>query len=101
MNELLNALTQLSKDIKELKELIKVRLKSQSDFFAELWLDNQDVSIALHLSKRTLQNLRDNGILPYSRIQNKFYYKVSDILALLDSNYYRNIKSRGKRKIAE
>jgi hypothetical protein len=56
------------------------------------WLDNQDVMQILHISPRTLQTLRANGTLPFSRIKGKFYYKVSDLAALLESNYTANLK---------
>jgi hypothetical protein len=56
------------------------------------WLDNQDVMQRLHISPRTLQTLRSNGTLPFSRIKGKFYYKVSDLNALLESNYSANAK---------
>jgi hypothetical protein len=51
------------------------------------WLDNQDVMQALHISPRTLQTLRSNGILPFSRIGNKIYYRRQDILKILSDNY--------------
>ena len=51
------------------------------------WLDNQDVMLALHVSLRTLQTLRSNGTLPYSRINNKIYYRRRDIEQLLNDNY--------------
>jgi hypothetical protein len=53
----------------------------------EDWLDNQDVMRALHISPRTLQTLRTNGILPFSRIGNKIYYRRQDILKILSDNY--------------
>ena len=53
----------------------------------EDWLDNQDVMQALHISQRTLQTLRTNGTLPFSRIGRKLYYKRSDILRILQDNY--------------
>jgi hypothetical protein len=56
------------------------------------WLDNQDVMQLLHISPRTLQTLRSNGTLPFSRIKGKFYYKVSDLNALLESNYSGKLK---------
>jgi hypothetical protein len=37
----------------------------------EEWIDGQDVMHLLHISPRTLQTLRSNGILPFSRIGNK------------------------------
>jgi hypothetical protein len=53
----------------------------------EDWLDSQAVTQALHISKRTLLTLRNNGTLPFSRIGNKLYYKRSDILKILQDNY--------------
>jgi hypothetical protein len=94
MKEILLMLTQVIKLIKELMELTKSGFNGQP--LAQLWLDNQDVCRILHLSPRTLQTLRDNGSLPYYRIKNKIYYKVSDVNALIESSYYRNIKGRGK-----
>lgn len=66
--------------------------------FLEDWLDNQDVMLMLHISSRTLQTLRSNGTLPYSRIGNKLYYRKQDIQRLL-ANHYTMIKIRdyGKR----
>jgi hypothetical protein len=53
----------------------------------EDWVDNQDVMHTLHISPRTLQTLRSNGILPFSRIGNKLYYRKQDILKILTDNY--------------
>lgn len=49
----------------------------------ENWLGNEDVCGLLQISKRTLQSYRDNGILPYSQIGRKCYYRVSDIENLI------------------
>ena len=43
------------------------------------WLDNQDVCLLLNISPRTLQTLRDNGALTYTRINHKIYYKSEDV----------------------
>ncbi len=51
------------------------------------WMDNQVVMQALHISCRTLQTLRSNGTLPYSRINNKIYYRRQDIEKILNDNY--------------
>ncbi|MBS6381324.1 MAG: helix-turn-helix domain-containing protein [Streptococcus sp.] len=49
------------------------------------WLDNEAVCKRLGISKRTLQSYRDTGIIPYSLIGHKCYYKESDITDLLNS----------------
>jgi hypothetical protein len=51
------------------------------------WMDNQEVMFALHISLRTLQTLRSNGTLPYSRIRNKIFYRRRDIERILNDNY--------------
>ena len=56
----------------------------------EDWFDNQAVMQILHISSRTLQNLRSKGILPYSRIGNKIYYCRQDIIKILSANYITN-----------
>ena len=51
------------------------------------WIDNEEVCKILKVTKRTLQNYRDNSILPYSQIGRKVYYKASDVQAVLEKNY--------------
>ena len=43
------------------------------------WMDNQDVCRKLRISPRTLQTLRDNGTLAFSKIGNKTYYRPEDV----------------------
>jgi Helix-turn-helix domain len=87
MFEVIDLLQQLIRDMALIKGYIQSVTKNKLDNFKDVWIDGQDVMQTLHLSKRTLQALRDNGTLPYSRINGKFYYKVSDIENLLESNY--------------
>ena len=42
------------------------------------WLDNADVCEKLNVSKRTLQTYRDGGLLAYSQINHKIYYRLED-----------------------
>ncbi|CAN5188735.1 hypothetical protein BH09BAC2_BH09BAC2_13120 [soil metagenome] len=87
MTEVLNLLMQLTRDFEVVRAYVFALKKSKLDNFKETWIDGQDVMHTMHISKRTLQSLRDNGTLPYSRINGKFYYKVADIENLLESNY--------------
>ncbi len=43
------------------------------------WFDGQDVCRILTISKRTLQTYRANGTLPFTRIENKMYYRPADV----------------------
>lgn len=62
-------------------------------------LDNQDLCLMLHVSKRTLQRYRSSGMLPYRLLKRKPYYKRSDVENFIRT-YAREIKKEndGKRK---
>lgn len=47
------------------------------------WLDGEDVCRLLHISRRTLQTLRDNRLIGFSQINRKFYYKPEEVERLL------------------
>lgn len=87
MTEIIELILSLSQEIKSIKAYLQQYQKTRIERFNEAWIDGQDVMQSLHISKRTLQTLRDNGTLPYSRVNGKFYYKVSDIEKMLEANY--------------
>lgn len=87
MNEVMMLLRQLVENFEVIRAYILSIKKSKLDNLKESWVDGNEVANALNVSNRTLQTFRDNGTLPYNRIKGKFYYKVADIEALLESNY--------------
>lgn len=67
-----------------------VNLKKQADTpLGEKWMGNEEVCQLLSVSKRTLQNYRDENLLPFSQINHKIYYRASDIERFLKKNYKR------------
>ena len=52
---------------------------------ADKWMAGKEVLSMLFIGERTLQRWRSKGIIPYSRIGNKIYYRLGDIEALLKS----------------
>ena len=56
----------------------------------ENWLDNQDVCEILGISKRTLQTYRKKGLLPFSIIRHKIFYKSEDVENLLKMSHHPN-----------
>jgi uncharacterized membrane protein len=48
----------------------------------------------MNISKRTAQTWRDEGIISFSQVGRKIYYRMSDVQRLLDSNYNQAIKKR-------
>jgi hypothetical protein len=51
----------------------------------EVWIDKQVILQRLHISSGTLAKWRREGILPYTRLFGKIYYKESDLQILLHS----------------
>lgn len=67
-------------------QTIKEKLNTKEPI-NEAWIDGVAVQSALHISEKTLYRHRKSGILAYSRIRGKIYYKKSDIKTLLEDNY--------------
>ena len=61
--------------------------KNKPTIDLENLLDGQDIMQMLHISPRTLQTLRSNGTIPYTRIGRKIYYLRQDIERILRDNY--------------
>ena len=60
------------------------------------WLDHQDVCQRLKISKRTLQTLRDNGTLAYTKIGNRTYYLPEDVDSIVTKVEDRRKEARWK-----
>lgn len=90
MNTQLDQIAAMTQDVREIKAALNFMMKSSLNQLKEEWIDGQVVMQTLHISVRTLQSLRDNGTLPFSRINGKFYYRVSDIDEMLQANYSKN-----------
>ena len=60
------------------------------------WLDHQDVCQRLKISKRTLQTLRDNGTLAYTKIGNRTYYLPEDVESIVTKVEDRRKEARWK-----
>jgi hypothetical protein len=69
---------QLLKDIKSLIGPTGQQVKQ--------WLKSGEVRKLLKISPGTLQNLRINGTLQYTRIGSIMYYKTDEINRLLEGN---------------
>lgn len=66
----------------------------------ERYLTDREVSEQLKVSRRTLQEYRDNGIISYCQLGGKILYRESDIQKLLNDNYkeaYRGKFIRGAK----
>src|SRR5690606_14905896 len=74
--------------IMQLRKRIEEILKNYRPVMnGEIYLSGEDVCKLLHISKRTLQQYRDDNILPYIQIGGKIIYKETDLLGILERNY--------------
>lgn len=58
------------------------------------WMDSADVFEYLKISKRTLQNWRDTGVIPYYFVKGKVWYKKSEIDALLEASRVQKFSAK-------
>lgn len=66
--------------LSEISQLLKPLNQSPS----KQWLKSAEVRKILNISPGTLQNLRINGTLRYTKIGGTMYYKSADIVSLLE-----------------
>ena len=74
----------------ELLDEIKQLLKNQSGQVTKKWLKTQEVRDLLSISQGTLQNLRINGTLSYTKVGSVLYYDHLEIMQLLEKNRVDN-----------
>ena len=74
--------------IMQLRNRIEEILKNYRPVMnGEIYLSGEDLCKLLHISKRTLQQYRDDNILPYIQIGGKIIYKETDLMTILEQNY--------------
>lgn len=61
-------------------------------------IDNAQFINLMGISQKTAQTWRDTGIISFSQIGNKIYYRISDLHKLLDKNYSNAYKKRDHEK---
>jgi hypothetical protein len=67
--------------LNEIKEMIKPGTGQSKQ-----WVKSAEVRKMLSISPGTLQNLRINGTLRYTKIGGMMYYKLEDITKILEGN---------------
>lgn len=70
-----------------LASLEKLLSKQQPSVLNDELLTDKEVAHLLKVSRRTLQDYRNNGILPYTQVGGKILYRTSDIERTLMKGY--------------
>ena len=81
-------------DLREFKmdllDELKVFIKNNEGFQNKKWLRSGEVMELLSISAGTLQNLRINGTIPYTKIGSVLYYDSEEITSILKMNRIDN-----------
>lgn len=93
MNAVILSQDQFDSIINRIEDL-KSEIKNNSKSKAEDFVDNADFIQLMNISKRTAQAWRDEGIISFSQIGGKIYYRMSDVQALLDKNHKQAFKKK-------
>ena len=81
VRDLFSELDRIAKDAATLAD------ENQPLLGSEHYLTDRELSERLKISRRTLQDYRNNGILPYRQLGGKILYRESDIEQVLQSCY--------------
>lgn len=77
---------QSMKDIESLFDNVTSNYRPLLD--GERYLSDVEVSHRLKISRRTLQEYRDNGMIPYFKLGGKVLYRESDLERVLQECYH-------------
>jgi hypothetical protein len=72
--------------LNDLNELIKITASGLN----KKYLKSNEIKKVLNLSPTTLQNLRDNGTLPYTKIGGVIFYNIDDVNKVMKENSIQN-----------
>ncbi|UVR59978.1 helix-turn-helix domain-containing protein [Bacteroides fragilis] len=69
------------------KRVEKIRDSNKPSLDGERYYNDKELVVKLKVSRRSLQDYRNNGILPYVRVGGKILYRASDIERVLMDGY--------------
>ena len=79
-------------------EKVERLCREQEDLGEKEWLDSNDVCRLLCISPRTLQTMRENGTLAYTKISHKVYYRPEDVKAVFPVVEMKRCITAGKER---
>lgn len=84
------------KSLKEQLERIEAKSAPTPQSPENTWLDNQEMCQLLKVTPRTLQNYRDQKLIPFTQLGGKIFYRQSDIFKALEKN--QTVVNQNKEK---
>lgn len=65
---------------------MEAMLKQKQSNPDDVFVDNQEFLQIMNISKRSAQTWRDQKLIAFSQVGNKIYYRMGDIMKLLNKN---------------
>ena len=81
------------------KKVEKIRDNRKSSLDGERYYTDKELAVILKVSRRSLQDYRNNGILPYSQIGGRILYRASDIERTLMDGYKEAYCQNGRTRL--
>jgi hypothetical protein len=94
---------QLSQFKSELLQDLEDRLAQHPSLDPDQFIDNAQFMQLLRIAPRTAQKIRSSNLIPYAQIGRKVYYKMTDVVSLIESHYrraYSDLKNFQRRQSA-
>ena len=86
--EILERLRRVNKILQKTETLVQPTLNN------ERFLTDEELSKILRVSRRTLQEYRSAGVIPYYLVQGKALYKESEIEKILNDSHKRCVEEQ-------
>ena len=74
-----------TKSVERLQGLLRSQEQQVRTRKTTEWIGTDEVCRMLGIGKRTVHAMRERGELPYSKLEHKIYYRMGDIIRLMDS----------------
>jgi len=86
-NPILPIISGIKLEMQTMNKALSKLSKSHVQVLSEEWITPDQVLFALNISKRTLEYLKHNKILAYSKINGLIFFKTIDLQMLLEKHY--------------
>ncbi len=78
-------------EISELKNMVAEFLSKNDQ--QPIWLDTAEAMEFLKISRRCLQRYRDEGVIGFSQVGSKIYFRQSDLEKHLQTHYHQAFRN--------
>lgn len=82
-------LENLLKNIEDLKSMYASLVNFRKTTDSKLLYTNKEVQEILGVGDKLIRQYRKDGLLGYSQVNDKFFYREKDILQFLDKHYHK------------